>query len=591
MQSSEIRKRFLDFMAENGHAILDSASLVTTDEKGAADNTLFNTAGMQPLIPYLLGEEHPKGQRLASSQKCVRTTDIDEVGDNTHATFFEMLGNWSLGDYFKEEAISLSYTFLTDKEKGLGLDPSKLYITCFAGNEDVPKDEESAQIWQSVGIPENRIYFLEDNWWSAGDNGPCGPDSEMFYRVTNEDLGDLSHEEFLKADDDQKLVEIWNDVFMEFKKKDGKVVGNLPHKNVDTGAGLERLTAVLQNEESIFDTDLFSDLVNITKEISNSDKQARIVADHIKAGSFMIADGITPSNTDRGYVLRRILRRAIFNTKERSLSPDLVSNLVNILVEKYESQYTNVSDKKDFIISEINKENDQFNKTISGGLKEFEKISSSGSNISGEDAFKLFSSHGLPIDLVKEIAKEKGIEVNDEEFEKEFKKHQELSRSGAEQKFKGGLAGHGPEELKFHTATHLLHAGLREILGKHVEQKGSNITPERLRFDFSHPEKMTQEEKVAVEEWVNDKITKALPVTKLETTFDEAKKMGAMGLFEDKYGDKVSVYKIGDEESDICSIELCGGPHVENTSELGKFKIKKEEASSAGVRRIKGVFG
>jgi alanyl-tRNA synthetase len=587
MNSGEIRKRFLDFMAENGHAILDSASLVTSDEKGVTDSTLFNTAGMQPLVPYLMGQDHPKGKRLASSQKCVRTIDIDEVGDNTHATFFEMLGNWSLGDYFKEEAIKLSYQFLTDKDKGLGLDPDKLYITCFGGNEDAPKDEESAQIWQSLGIPKGRIYFLEDNWWSAGDNGPCGSDSEMFYNVTNEGLGDLTHEEFLKADDEQKLVEIWNDVFMEFEKKDGKVIGNLPNKNVDTGAGLERLTAVLQNRESIFDTDLFESLMNTTKEITSDIKNARIVADHIKASSFMIADGVLPSNTDRGYILRRILRRSIFNTNDRNISPETVSNLVSSIVEIYGEHYPEIKNNSEQIISEINKENEQFTKTISSAIKEFNKIEG---NISGKNAFKLFSTHGLPIDLVKELANEQSKKVDIKSFEKEFKNHQEKSRSAAEGKFKGGLAGDSPEEIKFHTATHLLHAGLREVLGEHVFQKGSNITPDRLRFDFSHDEKMTDEQKEAVENWVNEKIKQALPVIQKEMPFDEAKDLGAMGLFEDKYGDKVSVYTIGDENTEICSIELCGGPHVENTEELGKFKIKKEEASSRGVRRIKAIF-
>jgi len=588
MKSSEIRQRYLNFFEKRGHTIIPSASLIPTDEKGVTDNTLFNTAGMQPLIPYLLGEKHPKGTRLVDSQKCLRTTDLDEVGDNTHATFFEMLGNWSLGDYFKEDSIKWSFEFLTSKEEGLGLDPKRLYITVFEGDENAPKDTEAFEIWKKY-IPENRIYFMgaKSNWWSAGDNGPCGPDTEIFYDLTENGLGDLTKEEYIQADDRQDVVEIWNNVFMEYKKEDGKIVGKLPAKNVDTGAGLERFTAVVQNKKSIFETDFFKDLIGEISTFSKDEKSSRIIADHMRSSVFMISEGILPSNSDRGYILRRLIRRMVFNTVENSISDEKIERLISILINVYDGAYPEIEDKKGEIKKVISDEVNKFKETIQKGLREFEKISDK--NISGKDAFILFSSYGFPIDLTKELAEQKNISVDTDEFEKEFKNHQELSRSGAEQKFKGGLAGNSEQELKYHTATHLLHAALHEILGPDANQKGSNITPERLRFDFSHGEKMTDEEKQKVEDWVNDKISKKLPVIHEEMSYNEAKEKGATGLFEDKYGDTVSVYSILDGET-VVSRELCGGPHVENTGVLGKFKIKKEEASSAGVRRIKAVL-
>lgn len=592
MDSSEIRKRFLDFFEKRGHAIIPSASLLPENDP----SVLFNTAGMQPLVPYLLGQKHPKGNRLASFQKCVRTGDIDEVGDNTHLTFFEMMGNWSLGDYFKEESINWSFELLTSKEEGFGLDPKRLYVTCFEGDENAPKDEESAKIWsdifKSVGLnPEERIFFLpaKNNWWSPGENGPCGPDTEMFYDLTPLGMNIKTKEDFLKADDNQEVVEIWNDVFMEYKKENGEVVGKLENKNVDTGSGFERVTTMLQGKRSIFETDLFSPILNKIEELSSNykEKEARIIADHIRAASFMISDGALPSNTDQGYVLRRLLRRAIRFADNIGMPENTIQELISVIVSKYGDHYTNLN--SEIISKVINDEENKFRKTLNDGLKQFSKLTSD-KNLSGEDAFKLFSTYGFPFELTKEIANEKGIQIDEEGFNKEFEKHQEQSRTASAGKFKGGLAGHGEMETKFHTATHLLHAALRDVLGDHVFQKGSNITAERLRFDFSHPEKLTDEEKEKVEEWVNKKIELGLPVIRKEMSYEEAKLEGAMGLFEDKYGDTVSVYSIGDEPNNLCSIELCGGPHVENTKDLGKFKIQKEEASSAGIRRIKAIL-
>jgi len=567
MKSSEIRQKFLNFFEKREHSIIPSVSLVPENDP----SVLFITAGMQPLVPYLMGESHPKGKRLASVQKCVRTQDIEEVGDRTHDTFFEMLGNWSLGDYFKEEAIKWSYELLTSEE-GFNLNPEKLYVTVFAGNNDAPRDEESAEIWKSVGVPEDRIFYLEDNWWSPGDNGPCGPDSEMFYNISGEDLDIKTLEDFKRADDEQKIVEIWNDVFMEYEKKDGKVIGKLAQRNVDTGAGLERLAMVLQEKDNIFDTDLFAPLMPIVQTLSEDEVSQRIIADHYRTAIFMIADGVLPSNTDQGYILRRLLRRAMTRSKNRDIDNGQVSLLVNAVIDNYFSVYENLKNKGSEIKAVIEKENESFKKAIETGMRAFEK---------GEkDVFKLVTTYGLPLDFIKEI-----MDFDEEDLAKKIQEHQEKSRAGAEQKFKGGLADHSEMSVKYHTATHLLHQALRDVLGEHVVQKGSNITPERLRFDFTHGEKMTDEEKASVEELVNQKIKEGIEITKEEMTLEEAKASGAIGLFGEKYGDTVSVYKVGDY-----STEFCGGPHVSNTNELGNFKIKKEEASSAGVRRIKAVL-
>lgn len=584
MTANEIRTRFLKFFQARGHAILPSASLVTTDEKGITNATLFNTAGMQPLVPYLMGEPHPAGKRLASAQKCLRTVDIDEVGDNTHNTFFEMLGNWSLGDYFKEDAIKWSYEFLTSKEEGLGLDPKRLYITVFEGNENAPRDEEAFNIWKQY-VPENRIYFLgaKSNWWDAGDNGPCGPDTEMFYDITPEGLGDLTKEEYLKADDERQVVEIWNDVFMEFEKKDGKVIGKLKNKNVDTGAGLERLAIMMQGKTNVYDSDIFLALMEQIKNlaINYNLTSARIVADHTRAATFLIADGVMPSNTDRGYILRRLLRRAIRHADLLGIPAGSLAELNGTVVNTYQDVYPEVKNNISLIQDEIKKEETKFRETLSKGLKEFDK---------GTDPFILFTTYGFPFELTQELAKEKGIEVDEEKFKADLIKHQDLSRAGAEQKFKGGLADDSEQVTKYHTATHLLNQALHEVLGEHVEQRGSNITAERLRFDFSHPQKMTEEEKQKVEEKVNEKIKENLPVNLAVLNKLEAEATGARHMFNEKYGDEVKVYYIGNSLEDAYSKEFCGGPHVTNTGVLGTFKIVKEEAVAAGIRRIKAVL-
>ncbi len=587
MDSSEIRDRFLKFFEKRGHAIIPSASLVPENDP----SVLFNTAGMQPLVPYLMATPHPRGKRIVDAQKCVRTGDIDEIGDNTHATFFEMLGNWSLGDYFKEDAIKWSYEFLTSKDEGLGLDPRRLYVTVFEGDENAPRDLEAFEIWKKY-MPENRMYFMsaKSNWWSPGDNGPGGPDTEMFYDVTKDGLGDMTKEEYLSADERQDVVEIWNNVFMEYEKKDGKVIGKLATKNVDTGAGLERTTMVVQGKNNIFETDLFAPLIAKIKELSQkSDVRAeRIIADHIRTSVFMIADGVTPSNTDRGYILRRLLRRAVRYSDVLEAQEGMLSALVSVVSLKYRDAYKNIKEHENHIVDEIKKEEEKFRKTLERGMKEFYKIPEGGT-VSGLQASILFTTHGFPFEMIKELANERGIHVDEQGFAEEFKKHQDLSRAGSEQKFKGGLADTSEMSVKYHTATHMLHKALKIVLGEHVSQKGSNITAERLRFDFSHTEKMTDEQKKAVEDLINQKIAEALPVKYEDISMDEAKKRGAIGLFEEKYGDLVRVYQVGEGDTKF-SLELCGGPHVQNTSDLGHFKILKEEAVAQGVRRIKAVL-
>ncbi len=591
MTSHEVRKRFLAFFEKRGHAIIPSSPLVPENDP----TVLFNTAGMQPLVPYLMGRPHPQGDKLADIQKCVRTGDIDDIGDNTHLTFFEMMGNWSLGSYFKEDAIKWSYELLTSQAEGFGLDPKRLYVTVFAGDENAPRDDEAARIWQSVGMPKNRIYYkgASANWWPAVKakdtwTGPTGPCSEMFYDLTENGLGDLSPEEYDKADEEQKLVEIWNDVFMEFEKKDGKIVANLAKKNVDTGAGLERISTVLQKKTNVFDTDVFVPIMEIAKGLTSELRRQRIISDHIRTAVFLLSDGVLPSNTDQGYVLRRIIRRMVFSTDAKKLDKAAIEQFVSILVKNYGETYKNITAQKDFIIDEISKEAEKFIKAMDQGLKEFSKIAQA--DISGADAFTLFSSYGFPIDLTIELAKAKGLKVDRDGYDAEFKKHQDLSRAGAEHKFKGGLGDSSEMSLKYHTATHLLHQSLREVLGNHVSQKGSNITPERLRFDFTHTAKMTDEEKKRVEDIVNSKIQAQLPVHRIELPKAEAEKTGALHFFGDKYGDVVSVYYMGNDIESAYSKEFCGGPHVENTGNLGIFKIQKEEAVSAGVRRIKAVL-
>lgn len=589
MNSREIRERFLRFFEKRGHTIISSAPLVPENDP----SVLFNTAGMQPLVPYLMGTPHPNGVRLVNAQKCVRTQDINEVGDNTHDTFFEMLGNWSLGDYFKKDAIKWSFEFLTSKEEGLGLDPHRLYVTVFEGNDDAPRDIEAFEIWKKY-MPENRIYFMsaKSNWWSPGDSGPCGPDTEMFYDVTEHGLGDMTKEEYMAADDRQEVVEIWNDVFMEYEKKEGKIIGKLAMKNVDTGSGLERIVMAIQGKDNVFATDLFMPLMDKIVELAGkgvSDVRAsRIVADHIRTSVMMIADGVRPANTDQGYILRRLLRRAVRYADILGIAHNALAELVPVVAEKYKGVYDNVGAQATFIADEIRKEEEKFRKTLERGLKEFERVSVNGS-VSATNAFQLFSTYGFPLEITEELALEKGVTVDRAGFEVEFKKHQDLSRAGAEQKFKGGLADTSEMSVKYHTATHMLNQALRMVLGDHVEQKGSNITADRLRFDFSHTEKMTDEQKKAVEDIINQKIVEALPVIYEDVPVEEAKKRGAIGVFGEKYGDIVRIYQVGAGDQRF-SLEFCGGPHVTNTSELGHFKIQKEEAVAQGIRRIKAIL-
>lgn len=584
MNTAEVRRRFLEFFKKRGHAVIPSASLVPENDP----SVLFTTAGMQPLVPYLLGESHPSGRRLANIQKCLRTGDIEEVGDTTHLTFFEMLGNWSLGDYFKEEAIAWSYELLTSKDEGFGLDPERLYITVFEGDMNALRDEESADIWQRAGVPKNRIYYLpaSKNWWEAGQNGPCGPDTEMYYDLTEKGLGNLTHDEFLSADGRQEVVEVWNDVFMEYLKKDGKVVGKLSRKNVDTGAGLERLCAVLQKRKSVFETDAFAPLLTWGETLSGETRKRRIIADHLRAASFLIVDGVSPGNTGQGYVLRRLIRRAVFSTDAKSLGLHELSLFVRAITATYGDAYENLRRGADDIAGALAREAEQFQKTLRDGLKEFERLTS----VSGKDAFILFSTYGFPFEMTAEIAKERERSVDREGFDAEMKKHQDISRAGMERKFKGGLADTSEESLKYHTATHLLHQALRDVLGPEVRQKGSNITPERLRFDFAFSRKMTDAEKARVEAIVNEKIKANLPVRKVVLPLEEAKKSGALHFFDEKYPDEVLVHYVGDSLARAYSKEFCGGPHVAHTGALGTLKIVKEEAVSAGVRRIKAVL-
>lgn len=596
LTSNDLRERFLAYFKGEGHAILPSASLVPENDP----SVLFNTAGMQPLVPYLLGQPHPMGTRLADSQKCVRTGDIDEVGDNTHLTFFEMLGNWSLGDYFKQDMVKWSFELLTSREKGFGIDPKRLYVTVFAGNADAPRDDESYEIWKGlfagVGVnPDGHIFWMETqpngkepNWWSPGDNGPCGPDTEMFYDVSAAGLGDLTKEEYMAADDRQDVVEIWNDVFMEYEKKDGKVIAKLAKQNVDTGSGLERLTMVLQGKNNVFDTDVFVPAMEKTRQLSNDERSARIIADHLRTALFLIGDGVRPAAADQGYILRRLIRRAVMRTIGRNLSRENITAVINTFVDTYAEAYPNLRADQSMIIDVIVEESEKFFKTLENGIKVFMKHIHAG-NISGVEAFDLYQSYGFPIEITEELAKDHNVMVDIAGYKAAFEEHQAKSRAGAEQKFKGGLADHSEMSVKYHTATHLLHQALRTVLGETATQKGSNITVERLRFDFAHPQKMTPEEIKQVEDMVNDVIKRDLEVFYEDVPYEEARARGAVGLFDDNYQDIVRIYQVG-KGTEKFSLEFCGGPHVERTGQLGAFKIAKEEASSAGIRRIKAVL-
>lgn len=590
MHSIEIRKKFLEFFRSHGHVIISSSSLVPAETDPTA---LFTTAGMHPLVPYLLGKQHPSGKKIANIQKCVRTGDINEVGDARHLTFFEMMGNWSFGNYFKKEAIEWSWEFLTDK-KCLGLDKNRLAVSVFTGDENAPFDEEAFDLWKKLGVPEYRIAKLpkEKNWWGpAGRTGPCGPDTEMFYWT-----GDALKIPISFSDDNDLWVEIWNDVFMQYNKGENGRYYPLEQKNVDTGMGLERIAMVMQSKENIYETDLFQPLiVKIKSQISNfepfdtkKEKSIRIIADHVKASVFIIGDEVAPSNVGRGYVLRRLLRRAVRHNKLLGTERNFLAEFALPVFEIYKEFYPELLIKKEMILDTINEEEKRFSKTLEKGLKKFEEISQKG-DISGKDAFILFSTYGFPLEMAIELAKEKKLKVDLKAFNEELENHQNASRTASAGMFKGGLANAGEKTTKYHTATHLLHKALKLVLGDSVTQKGSNITSERLRFDFSWPEKMTKEQIEKVEEIVNGKIKENLPVSCQEMNLEEARNSGAIGLFGSKYETKVKVYTIGDKES-CFSKEICMGPHVASLSGLGRFKIIKEEAVSAGVRRIKAVL-
>ncbi len=583
MKAIDIRNKYLKFFENHGHVIIPSAPLIPENDP----SVLFTTAGMQPLVPYLLGEKHPEGKRLTDYQKCVRTVDIDEVGDNRHLTYFEMLGNWSLGDYFKEESIKMSFDFLT---KELGIPVDKLSVTVFAGDEDAPRDEESANIWKKVGMPENHIYYFgkDDNWWIAGDVGPCGPDTEMFYDTGKEPCSKHCN----PACGCGKYVEIWNNVFMEYYREKDGTYRKLEQRNVDTGLGLERINMLLQGKQTPYDTEIFIPIMEKLEQLSTKDniQSRRIVAEHLRSSIMIISDGGRPSNVDRGYVLRRLIRRMTRHLNKLSISLDELGELIELNIDVLKEMYPSIESNRKMIKQVILEEKDKFMKTLSHGEKEFEKVVTRIKNehkeiIDGQTVFKLYDTYGFPPEVTKDLALEQGYKIDMEEFEKLYKEHQEKSRMGSEQKFKGGLAEQTPETISYHTATHLLNAALKIVIGKDVHQKGSNITQERMRFDFNCDHKLTDEEKQKIEDLVNEWIKEGLPVTVEKMKKEDAIKSGAECMFIEKYPDIVTVYKIGD-----VSKELCGGPHVKNTNELGKFKIKKEEASSAGIRRIKAVL-
>ncbi|MGI6094390.1 MAG: alanine--tRNA ligase [Lachnospiraceae bacterium] len=588
--SKDLRQMYLKYFESKSHAIIPSASVIPENDP----TVLFTTAGMHPLVPYLMGEKHPAGTRLTDSQKCVRTGDIDEVGDASHCTFFEMLGNWSLGDYFKKEMIPWSYEFLTSPEY-LGLDPERIAVSVFAGDEDAPRDEESAKLWEECGIKKENIYYLpkENNWWGpAGLTGPCGPDSEMFIMRKPKCGPDCS-----PACDCGAFLEIWNDVFMEYNKTAEGKYELLSQQNVDTGMGLERTVCILQNKDSVYDTDIFDEAKAYLEEVSghtygedeNITKAFRIILDHCRTATFMIGDekGISPSNVDQGYILRRILRRAIRYGMNLNIPQGKLSEVSKIYAKVYEDIYPELTRNLDRIITEIDKEEVKFLKTLQSGTKEFNKAISKlqGDCLDGKTAFHLLDTYGFPIEITIEMAKEQGVKVDVEGFQAAFTEHQEKSRAGSEQKFACGLADNKEETTKLHTATHLLHAALREICSKDCYQRGSNITAERLRFDFSFDRALTKEEIKKVEDRVNEVIQQDIPVVMKELSLEEAKAQDFLGIFESKYGEMVKTYSIGD-----FSKEICGGPHAASTGELGRFKIKKEQSSGAGVRRIKAVL-
>ena len=590
--ANQLRKLYIDFFVSKGHKQISGASLIPENDP----TVLFTTAGMHPLVPYILGQEHPAGKRLCDYQKCIRTGDIDSVGDPHHLTFFEMLGNWSLGDYFKNEMIGFSFEFLT---KVLGIPVDRLSVTVFEGDDTVPRDEEAAARWKELGIDPSHIYFMprEDNWWGpAGETGPCGPDSEMFFDTGRPACGP----DCKPGCKCGKYFEIWNDVFMQYRKEKDGTYHEMDRKCIDTGMGIERTVAVLQGKKSVYETEVFQPIIRKIEELSGKkygeneedDISIRIISDHIRTSVFILGDqkGIAPSNVGQGYILRRLIRRAVRHGKKIGIDHSFLPGLSDVVLSLYGEPYPELIEHKDFIREELEKEEEKFSITLTKGEKEFEKMlpnlmKGNSRVISGRLAFKLYDTYGFPIELTKELAAEHEFTVDEKGFEEAFEKHQALSRAGAEKEFKGGLADHSEQTTALHTATHLLHAALRRVLGTHVGQKGSNITAERLRFDFTHPAPMTKEELKEVEDLVNDAIKRDLPVTVETMTLEEARNAGAIAFFDSKYGEKVTVYTIGD-----FSKEVCGGPHVTHTGDMGHFRILKEQSSSAGIRRIKAVL-
>lgn len=592
LTANELRQKYIDFFVSKGHTQISGASLIPENDP----TVLFTTAGMHPLVPYILGAEHPAGKRLVDYQKCIRTGDIDCVGDPHHLTFFEMLGNWSLGDYFKKEAINFSFEFLTQV---LGLDIDKLSITVFEGDDEVPRDDEAAGTWKGLGIPEERVYFMprEDNWWGpAGETGPCGPDSEMFIDTGRPACGP----DCKPGCKCGKYFEIWNDVFMQYKKESDGTYVPMDRKCVDTGMGIERTIAILQGKKSVYETEVFQPIIEGVKKLSgvtygedeDKDISIRIISDHVRTSVFILGDqkGVAPSNVGQGYILRRLIRRAVRHARKLGIEGKFLGELALIVLDLYGLPYPELIEHKGFILDELAAEEAKFSETLQKGEREFEKMlpnlmKGTSRVINGRIAFKLYDTYGFPIELTKELAEEHGFTVDEEGFAAAFQKHQETSRAGAEQQFKGGLADHSELTTSLHTATHMLHKALRTVLGDHVGQKGSNITTDRLRFDFTHPQPMTAEELKKVEDMVNEQIRKDLPVTCETMTLEEARDRGAIAFFDSKYGEQVKVYSIGDY-----SKEVCGGPHVTHTGDMGHFHIQKEQSSSAGVRRIKAVL-
>lgn len=585
MDADGLRKAYVQFFEKHGHKYIRSASLIPENDP----TVLFTTAGMHPLVPYLLGERHPSGKRLVDYQKCIRTGDIDEVGDSSHLTFFEMLGNWSLGDYFKEGSIQMSHEFLKDVLK---MNMDMIAVTAFEGTDDIPKDTETAEIWKSLGIPEDRIFFygMKDNWWGpAGQTGPCGPDTEIFFD-NGQPACSGSCGPSCKCG---KYTEIWNNVFMEYFKDESGKYTPLAQKNVDTGMGLERTLCILNNKPTVYDTELFSGIISKIEEISGRSysehiKEFRIVSDHLRAATFIMGDGVAPAKVDQGYILRRLIRRASRYLRNLGVEGSHMQEIVKVVVEQYSEAYPELERNKEFIYAQITAEEEKFNKTLDRGLRVADRMIEEvqGNILPGDLAFKLYDTYGFPIELTQELVQEKGLTVDVNGYEEKFKEHQEKSRAGAEQKFKGGLADNSEETTKLHTATHLLNAALKKVLGPDVQQKGSNITVERLRFDFNFDRKLTPEELKDIENIVNDSIKADIPVVCEEMPYEKARETGAIGVFGDKYGEVVKIYTIGN-----VSKEMCGGPHVSRTGEIGSFKIKKEESSAAGVRRIKAVVG